>query len=65
MNGLILSFQLAVLALIALSFLILISVPVVFASANGWSENKNYIIFGITAWVILVCVVGALNSFVI
>lgn len=65
MNGLILSFQLAVLAFIVLSFLILISVPVVFASTNGWSENKNYIIFSLTAWIILVCIIGFLNSFVI
>ncbi|RZC64930.1 hypothetical protein C5167_008619 [Papaver somniferum] len=37
------AFQLAVFALIATSSILLISVPVVFASSDGWSSNKNVV----------------------
>jgi len=40
------AFQLAVFALIAISFLLLISIPVLFASPEGWSNNKNILFFG-------------------
>lgn len=58
-------FQISILALIAFSFLMVLAVPVVFASPNGWNENKNLILFGAAAWGLLVLLVGALNSFVI
>lgn len=58
-------FQVSLLALIAFSFIMLLAVPVVFASPNGWSENKNVILFGAAAWALLVILVGSLNSFVI
>nr|YP_010700425.1 photosystem II protein Z [Phacus arnoldii]WCH63537.1 photosystem II protein Z [Phacus arnoldii] len=58
-------FQLSLLALISLSFLLVIGVPVICASPNGWSENKNYVLFSAAAWASLVFVVGALNSFVV
>ncbi|KAL8216845.1 hypothetical protein R6Q57_023682 [Mikania cordata] len=38
-----LAFQLVVFALIATSSILLISVPVVFASPDGWSSNKNVV----------------------
>ena len=62
---LVLGFQLSLLALIAFSFLLVVAVPVVFASSNGLNENKNFILFGAAAWAILVFLVGTLNSFVI
>lgn len=34
-------FQLALFALIAVSFLLIIGVPVVFATPEGWSDNKG------------------------
>jgi photosystem II PsbZ protein len=58
-------FQVSILALIAFSFLMVLAVPVVFASPNGWNENKNLVLFGAAAWALLVLTVGALNSFVI
>lgn len=58
-------FQLALLALVAFSFLMVIGVPVVFASPNGWNENKNYILFSAAIWSFLVVLVGILNSFVV
>lgn len=62
---LLLSFQLSLLALIAFSFLMVVAVPVVFASPNGWNENKNFVLFGAATWTGLVLLVGTLNSFVI
>ncbi|MFS7911534.1 putative photosystem II PsbZ, reaction centre, photosystem II PsbZ superfamily [Helianthus anomalus] len=41
-----LAFQLAVFALIATSSILLIGVPVVFASPDGWSSNKNVVFSG-------------------
>jgi photosystem II PsbZ protein len=58
-------FQLTVFALIAVSFLLVVSVPVAFAAADGWSENKSLVLSGTGLWFILVFVVGILNSFVV
>jgi len=58
-------FQLALFALVALSFLLIIGVPVVFASPEGWTENKGVVFSGLGAWMLLVFVVGVLNSFVV
>ena len=57
-------FQLAVFAFIAVSFALVIGVPVVFASPTGWAASKNLIFSGAGLWVFLVFFVGILNSFV-
>lgn len=62
---LLLTFQASLLALIAFSFLLVIGVPVIFASPNGWNENKNSILLGTATWAGLVLLVGTLNYFVI
>lgn len=62
---LILIFQVSILALILFSFLMVVSVPVVFASPNSWNENKNYILAGAASWTSLVLLVGILNYSVI
>jgi photosystem II PsbZ protein len=62
---LLLTFQISLLALIVLSFLMVIGVPVVFASPNGWNENKNYITLGATIWILLVFLIGSLNYFIV
>nr|YP_009918823.1 photosystem II protein Z [Metagentiana rhodantha]YP_009972221.1 photosystem II subunit Z [Tripterospermum membranaceum]YP_010431029.1 photosystem II protein Z [Tripterospermum japonicum]QXI84278.1 photosystem II protein Z [Metagentiana gentilis]QXI84363.1 photosystem II protein Z [Tripterospermum championii]QXI84781.1 photosystem II protein Z [Tripterospermum luteoviride]QXI84864.1 photosystem II protein Z [Crawfurdia poilanei]QXI86392.1 photosystem II protein Z [Crawfurdia campanulacea] len=59
-----LAFQLAVFALIIISLILLISVPVVFASPDGWLSNKNFIFSGTSLWVGLVFLVGILNSLI-
>ena len=61
----ILVFQFSLLALIAISFLMVIAVPVVFATPDGWNSNKQYVLTGTAAWAGLVFVVGALNSVVV
>ena len=58
------AFQLAVFALIATSLILLISVPVVFASPEGWSGNKNVVFSGTSLWIGLVFLVGILNSLI-
>jgi len=58
-------FQLALLALIVVSFLLVIGVPVVFATPDGWTESKGTVFSGIAIWFLLVFAVGVLNSFVI
>lgn len=58
-------FQLALFAFVALSFLLVVGVPVVFASPDGWTENKRTVFSGLGLWVLLVFAVGILNSFVV
>nr|AYQ95237.1 protein Z of photosystem II [Trochiscia hystrix] len=57
--------QISLLALIFLSFALVVGVPVVFASPNGWTENKGIVFSGVSLWVILVFAVGIFNSFVV
>lgn len=65
MNSLLLIFQALLLALIVFSSLLVIIVPVTFASPNGWNENKNYILLGAVIWTALVILLGILNYLVI
>ena len=58
-------FQLALFALVAVSFLLVIGVPVVFATPEGWGQSKGTVFSGIGIWFLLVFAVGILNSFVV
>jgi photosystem II PsbZ protein len=58
-------FQLTLFAFVAISFFLVVGVPVVFASPNGWTENKGIVFSGVGIWFLLVFAVGVLNSFVI
>lgn len=58
-------FQFTLFALVALSFLLVVGVPVVFASPEGWTENKRVVFSGLGLWLLLVFAVGVLNSFVV
>ena len=57
--------QIALLALIAVSFALVVGVPVVFATPNGWSDNKGVVFSGLSLWLVLVFPVGICNSFVV
>ena len=57
--------QIALLALIVVSFALVVGVPVVFASPNGWTENKRVVFSGLSLWFLLVFTVGVFNSFVV
>jgi photosystem II PsbZ protein len=48
-------FNLTLLAFVALSFLLVIGVPVVFASPNGWTDNKRVVFSGVGLWIYLFC----------
>jgi photosystem II PsbZ protein len=57
--------QLALLSFILLSFALVVGVPVVFASPNGWTENKGLVFSGLSVWLLLVFAIGIFNSFVV
>jgi photosystem II PsbZ protein len=56
--------QLALLALILVSFSLVVGVPVLFASPNGWgqSQGKRLVFFSLSIWILLVFLVGVFNS---
>jgi photosystem II PsbZ protein len=58
------AFQLAVFALIAISFPSVIGVPVVPASPDGWSSSKNVVFSGASLWIGSVFSAGVPNSFI-
>ena len=58
-------FQLALTALVLFSFVMVIGVPVAYASPQNWDQSKSLIYVGSGIWVVLVVLVGILNFFVI
>jgi photosystem II PsbZ protein len=58
-------FQVALFALVALSFILVVYVPVAYASPQNWDRDKRLLFLGSGVWVALVLVVGALSSFVV
>jgi photosystem II PsbZ protein len=58
-------FQLALAALVVLSFVMVVAVPVAYASPQNWDQNKRLLFLGSGLWVVLVLVVGGLNYFVV
>ena len=60
----IIAFQFALFALVAISFILVVGVPVILASPEGWSNTKNAVFSGASLWIFLVFTVGILNSFI-
>ncbi|HEY9748859.1 MAG TPA: photosystem II reaction center protein PsbZ [Allocoleopsis sp.] len=58
-------FQLALVALVGLSFVMVVGVPVAYASPQNWEQSKRLIFLGSGAWVALVLLVGLLNYLVV
>ncbi|MGB3615484.1 MAG: photosystem II reaction center protein PsbZ [Elainellaceae cyanobacterium] len=58
-------FQVALAALILLSFAMVIGVPVGYATPQNWDQSKRLILLGSLVWVALVLVVGSLNYLVV
>jgi photosystem II PsbZ protein len=58
-------FQLALVTLVLFSFVMVIGVPVAYASPQNWEQSKSLIYVGSGIWTILVIAVGVLNFFVI
>ncbi|AFZ28659.1 photosystem II reaction center protein PsbZ [Gloeocapsa sp. BRSZ] len=58
-------FQIALVALVIMSFAMLIGVPVAYATPQNWVESKKLLWVGSIAWIGLVFLVGALNFLVV
>jgi photosystem II PsbZ protein len=58
-------FQIALTALVLFSFLMVVGVPVAYASPQNWDQAKPLLYLGSGVWVALVILVGVLNFFVI
>jgi photosystem II PsbZ protein len=58
-------FQLALVALVLLSFVMVVGVPVVYATPQSWVESKKFLWLGSGAWLALVVLVGILNFLVV
>jgi photosystem II PsbZ protein len=58
-------FQLALAALVLMSFAMIIGVPVAYASPKNWELSKRLILIGSIVWVALVFLVGGLNYLVV
>jgi photosystem II PsbZ protein len=58
-------FQLALAALVFLSFVMIIGAPVALATPQNWDQSKRVIFLGSGVWAALVIVVGILNYLVI
>jgi len=58
-------FQIALAGLVLFSFLMVVGVPVAYASPQNWTQSKPLLYLGSGIWVILVVLVAVLNFFVI
>jgi photosystem II PsbZ protein len=58
-------FQFALLALVLVSFLMVVGVPVAYATPQSWIESKKLLWLGSGLWFALVIVVGVLNFLVV
>ena len=58
-------FQAALVALVGLSFVMVVGVPVAYATPQNWNESKKLLWIGSGVWFALVFLVGVLNFFVV
>jgi photosystem II PsbZ protein len=58
-------FQIALIALVFVSFAMVIGVPVAYATPQNWDDSKRLLWIGSIAWIGLVFLVGALNFLVV
>lgn len=58
-------FQICLLALVLLSFVLVVGVPVAYATPQNWVESKKLLWLGSGVWIALVLLVGLLNFFVV
>lgn len=58
-------FQISLAALVILSFLLVVGVPVALATPQNWGQSKRLIFLGAAAWTALVLLVGGLNYLVV
>jgi photosystem II PsbZ protein len=58
-------FQIALAGLVLFSFLMVVGVPVAYASPQNWTQSKPLLYLGSGIWAILVILVAVLNFFVV
>ncbi|MGC9527493.1 MAG: photosystem II reaction center protein PsbZ [Limnospira sp.] len=58
-------FQVLLAALVIVSFLMIVAVPVAYASPQNWTQAKPLIFVGSGLWGALVILVGVLNYLVV
>jgi len=58
-------FQLALIALVFVSFVMVVGVPVAYASPQNWDQSKRLLFVGSGLWLVLVLLVGGLNYLVV
>ena len=58
-------FQFVLAALVLLSFMLVVGVPVAYASPQNWEQSKSLIWVGSGLWTVLVILVGVLNFLVV
>ncbi|MBD2628881.1 MULTISPECIES: photosystem II reaction center protein PsbZ [Nostocaceae] len=58
-------FQFALVSLVLMSFVLVIGVPVAYATPQNWVESKKLLWVGSGIWTVLVVLVGILNFFVV
>ncbi|AMW28027.1 MULTISPECIES: photosystem II reaction center protein PsbZ [Oscillatoriales] len=58
-------FQVLLAALVIVSFLMIVAVPVAYASPQNWSQSKPLIFIGSGLWAVLVILVGVFNYLVV
>jgi photosystem II PsbZ protein len=58
-------FQLLLAFFVLFSFLMVVAVPVAYATPSNWNQSKPFLFVGSALWLILVVVIGVLNSFVV
>ncbi|WP_066116878.1 photosystem II reaction center protein PsbZ [Geminocystis sp. NIES-3709] len=58
-------FQLLLTVLVFFSFVMIVYVPVAYASPQNWEQSKSLLYLGSGLWLILVVAVAVLNFFVV
>lgn len=58
-------FQIALAALVILSFVLVVGTPVALATPQNWNQSKRLILLGSVVWTVLVFLVGGLNYLVV
>ncbi|TVQ42214.1 MAG: photosystem II reaction center protein PsbZ [Gloeocapsa sp. DLM2.Bin57] len=58
-------FQISLAALVLFSFVMVVGVPVAYATPQYWSQAKPLLFVGSGVWLVLVILVAILNFFVI
>lgn len=58
-------FQIALVSLVLMSFVLVIGVPVAYATPESWVGSKKLLWLGSGVWIVLVLLVGVLNFFVV